>query len=268
MLTSFSDSVLKKAAFEQFRYRRGSTLTGLLAALGIVGTFAAVVYVLVPTGVHGGASSVAAKSVQARHESNQLLIESLAALIGHSAEVVAVHPRTASPYKEIVLRLQDSSDVDGVPAEDIAVISHSSVLHTIMFYSLESDVQSHQTDTKPGMTSEGTSATEGGIPGSRARSADSSLASARSSSPASSIFTRSELAHPGFCDRWRSNPHVKPRLIARGISDMQVKTIDQPSRGSTLQLSLTWSPDSADGGDTAAVLISAVINSSPPPQFQ
>jgi hypothetical protein len=158
MMTSFSDFVRKKAAFEQFRCRRGSTMTGVLAALGVVGTFAAVVYVLVPTGVHGG-SSAAAKTVHATHESNQLLIESLAALIGHSAEVIAVHPRTASPYKEIVLRLQNSTEVEGVPAEDVAVISHSSVLHTIMLYTLETDKPSHHSPTKPGMKSEGASAT-------------------------------------------------------------------------------------------------------------
>jgi hypothetical protein len=218
--------------------RRGSTLSGVLATIGIIGTFAAVVYVAAPSELHGSAgASVALKQpIDAANENNQLLIESLATLIGHSAEVVAVHLRTASPYMEIVLRMQGSMDSTDVAAEEIAVISHSSVLHTIMLHSFDNDDQSAM------------------------RRAERSKLSSRHSRAASNRFTRAELELPGFCDQWRSNPNVKPRLLARGISDMRVQTVDRANdQRVTLRLSLTWSPEFADGGDEAAVLIDAAM---------
>lgn len=200
-----------------------------MAAIGVVGTFAAVVYVVVPSGLHGGAAVSSAQPIEAEYEANQLLIESLAALIGHSADVIAVHPRTASPYMEIVLRLHGPEHAAEVPAEDIAVLSHSSVLHTIMLYTLEEQPERGRGETR-----------------------------SRSGRAFARPLMREQLVDPAFCAQWRSNPNVKPRLLARGLSDMQVQSVGDSEEGSsTLRLSLTWSPDSADGGDTAAVLVNA-----------
>lgn len=239
--------------------RCGSTLWGLMAAIGFVGAFAAVVYVLVPTNLHGGSASSPAQPIEATHEDNQLLIESLAALIGHSAEVVAIHPRTASPYMEIVLILHGTVDSDETPAEQVALISHSSVLHTVMLYTFERD------SIGPGSPggSPGTERSGGGAEQSRAAKPPRAPGlPVAATAPAA--LTRQELANPGFCDRWRSNPAVQPRLLARGISDMNVQVLDQIGQhANALRLSLTWSSDSADGEDSAAVLVNAVIRRAP-----
>jgi len=214
---------LENEAFTRRRGpRRGSTLVGMLTTIGVLGAFAVVVYVAVPSGLHGGASDPP-PTIAATFEQNQAIIDSLASLIGHSAQVIAVHPRTASPYVELVLRLHGDADVDEIPARELVVLSHSAVLHTVVLYELDDEER------------------EGAAKASKL------------------TYTLDELKQPTFCNHWRSDPDVRARLLARGISDMQIQQLESSFEDGTitLRLSLTWSPDSADGGDAAAVLIEA-----------
>lgn len=68
-------------------------------------------------------------------------------------------------------------------------------------------------------------------------------------------LTRSELLDRGFPDQWRGDPLVQPRLLAAGLSDMQVQVVQSP----IVRIALTWAADSADGEDEALVYVNARI---------
>jgi hypothetical protein len=80
----------------------------------------------------------------------------------------------------------------------------------------------------------------------------------------------SDAATRGFCDRWRSDPAVQSRVLAGGISDLQVALLTvQPSRptspmaarsgmdGARVSLRLIWPPVLTDSPEEAFVVIDA-----------
>lgn len=125
--------------FAHIRPRRadaGSAISSALIAISITGVVATTAWVARPAYLH--AQSPTHESVAARSERNQEIVDLLANLIGSSAEVVAVYPRGATPYAEVVLRI--AGEGDAVQSDEVAVLSHSRVLQSLMLYT-HGDVQ-------------------------------------------------------------------------------------------------------------------------------
>ncbi len=214
----------------QLRHRRGGTLTGLLVTLSIIGALGVTTVIVAPQYLSAGVEPPQPQAVTARLHEHQQLIDDLAGLIARSIGTIAIHPRGATPYEEIVLWLADGQ-AEGTAGRadeaELAVLSHSSVLHTITVYRLE-DPEAERSRTV--------------------------------------VVPRSS---PAFCERWRADPRVGSLVLGRGVSDMRVETVgdaqDQWELSGTwgglqrLRLTLTWASDSADGADEASVLIDTVM---------
>ncbi len=125
-------------------YRRGSTLGGVIAALSTVTVLSVTAAVVTPRYLL--AQSVASDVIAARHPNNQQFIAGLGALVGRSVEVLAVRPRGETPYMEFVLWLEDRGRPGRLDRGELAVVSHSEVLQTIVLYQRSGD------DTEGGLT--------------------------------------------------------------------------------------------------------------------
>ena len=159
--------------------RRGSALQTVLITMCLISTLLVTAWLSRPVFVR--AQSTAPVTITAHHLQHQHIIESIAALIAGSSKVLAIHPRGHSPFVEIVLRMEAAEQ--HISPSEIAVISHSRILQTITFYSLEASDE----DQVPG-----------------------------------SFADAEALLQPGFCDRWRGSEYVMPRVLARGILDMVI----------------------------------------------
>lgn len=204
-------------------HRHGaSTATGLLVTFGILGTLVLATVVVHPMSTQ--ARGYAMPDVQsASNAQHQEVIESLAQLIARSAEVVAIHQRDASPYVEIVLRAFGGPDADRVRPEEVFVLSHSRILYTITLHALpESTVDQ---------------------------------ASGKQIDPPFSSLSMSSLRVPSFPTTWRSDPAIVSRVLATGVSDMNLKLIPDGTSHSHLWIELTWDEETADTTDRASVLI-------------
>ncbi len=116
----------------EVEHRRGSTLGGVIAALSTATVLSVTVVVVTPRYLL--AQSVASDVVAARNPNNQQFIVGLAALVGRSVEVLAVRPRGDTPYLELVLWLEDRGRPGRLDRSELAVVSHSEVLQTIVLY--------------------------------------------------------------------------------------------------------------------------------------
>lgn len=207
--------------------RRGGTVTGLLVTLSLLGTLTVGAIVVSPRFLQARESS--SPVVTAQSPRHQAMLESLAALIGRSRQLIAMHDRSVSPYVEAVLWLEDA-DRSGTPdPPEIAVLSHSEILRTITIYGVP-----------VGLSPE-------------------DLAEVWPN------FKSIDLTEPGFCDRWRSSPLIATQVIGTGISDLQFERLAAPPEGRAIvagsahvRIALTWSADSVDGAEEASTLVEAV----------
>ncbi len=215
-----------------FRHR-GGTINGVLLTLSILGALTAASFFWAPQYLNAQVQH-GLPVVPAAGPGHQSLIDDLAAVISQSVGVLAIHPRGATPYEELVLWLADNDDhgSDGRADDpELAVLSHSSVLQTITIYRMAA----------------------GGSLGPTGVSGVSGVS--RSS--------------PEFCRRWRADARVRRLVLGRGVADMRVEPVglQQDQWGESgewgvlqrLRLTLTWAPDSADGADEASVLVDTVL---------
>lgn len=200
---------------------RGMATQTMLITVAAATTLTAVAIMITPR--YLDARSPGPTPVAAGSEANQAVIDGLGALIARSAEVLAVHPKSSADSAAILLRLEDLHATEEVLPEEIALLAHSRIMQTVTLYTL----------TTP---SEPAGASSGGVP------------------------TRSRLEERDFCHKWRDNPDIQPRLIAAGISDMQIEVVPSGEQGRRLlHIALTWARESADGPDEASVLIDVVM---------
>jgi len=121
--------------------RRGSTVGGLLIVGSIIGSLVLSAVVIAPR-FSGGASIEDIDPVAARHArdaEHQQSVDELAAIIGGSASVLAIHQRGMSPYAEIVLWMRDADGSRRAEASELAVISHSRIMRTIKVYLIDDE---------------------------------------------------------------------------------------------------------------------------------
>ncbi len=113
---------------------RGSTLSGVLLALSLATALSVTAVVVTPR--YLTAQSIGGDVIAARYPVNQQFINGLGALVGRSVEVLAVRSRGATPYAELVLWLEDRGHPGRLDPPELAVLSHSKVLQTIVLYQL------------------------------------------------------------------------------------------------------------------------------------
>jgi hypothetical protein len=201
--------------------RRGGTLASWLVVLSMIGAFGVTAAMVTPRFLAGG--EMPPRTTTASMPVHQRLIESLAALLGRSVAVVAIQDRGATPYEEAVLWLEDIENPGRIDPAELAVISHSRVLQTITYYGLDPDVSGDDV-------------------------------------PTTAWMERFDLTGPEFAVRWRAHPSVVSRVLAVGVSDMQLERLGTAHRGSgLLRISLTWDSHSTDGADEASVLVEAAL---------
>lgn len=223
---------------ETAHLRRGSTSAGVATVCALLGSLLVFAFVFSPVALQAGRSSNG-NTIPAATRGHQQVIEQIAALIARSHAVIAIHDQRDTPFTEVVLWLEDAEGDGAVHARDVAIISHSPLLQTINVYLAEPG---------PGEPPEPPSGLEPGW------------------------WAVAPLREVDFCDRWRTSPDVRPRLLATGISDMELQWLTPTSGGAAdtvdhldgagsdqpsdrLQLALTWAADSTDGADKASVVI-------------
>ncbi len=198
-------------------YHRGSTLGGVIAALSTVTVLSVTAAVVTPRYLL--AQSVASDVIAARNPNNQQFITGLGALIGRSVEVLAVHPRGDSPYLELVLWLEDRARPGRLDRSELAVVSHSEVLQTIVLYQRSED------------DAEG----EGVLARVEVQGAG---------------FCNRWRADPNV---W---PTVLATGVADMRVEQTGRPYEATQR---LRITLTWSSESSDGPDEASVLVDAAM---------
>lgn len=186
----------------------------------------------------------AMRSPQAHRE----VAAGLVRLIENSNEVLAVHDRTSSPYAEVVLWLDDRVNPGMIDPQEVALISHSKLFRAVMAYSLSSA----QDQAPAGSSLQAGDRRRTNVPPVGHEEAGGGD-SPRGQMP---TLDRELMSQSAFCDRWRALPMVQPRVIARGISDMEVERQTGPQGElSLLRLSLTWGSDSTDGASEVSRVI-------------
>ncbi len=198
-------------------HHRGSTLSGVLIALSLATALSVTAVVVTPR--YLAAQSIAGDVVAARNPVNQQLINGLGALIGRSVEVLAVRPRGATPYSELVLWLEDGGRPGRLDPPELAVLSHSEVLQTIVLYQLF----------------EGESEASHVLDRAEARSAG---------------FCDRWRADPLVA------PTVLATGVADMRLEQTGRPYEATQR---LRITLTWSSESSDGPDEASLLVDAAM---------
>ncbi len=199
--------------------RTGGTLGSLLLMLSILGTLTVTAAIVAPK--YLAAEVGPPVVVEAHRISHQELIDELAALIGRSVRVLAIHPRGATPYVELVLWLFDDDDPGELDESELAILSHSRIMRTVTIYRLADDVPKPATISPDRLD---------------------------------------ETASPAFCERWRADLRVVPLILITGVSDLRVEPLEPTGQGSRrLRIGLTWARDSVDGADEASAVVDAAI---------
>ncbi len=204
---------------------RGGTINGMLVTLSILGSLTAATFYVAPGYLN--AQPARPSSVPAAYADHQRLIDLVATLIAQSVGVLAIHPRGATPFQEMVLWLadNDAEGADGRADEsELAILSHSSVMHTITIYRR----------------------TGGGI----------SLARVARKSPE---FCRLWRADPGVDGLVLGRGVSDMRVETVGLQEDQWEQSGQWGALQRLRVTLTWADDSADGADEASVLVHTVF---------
>ena len=205
----------------------GGTINGVLVTLSILGALTAASFFWAPQYLNAQVRQ-GLPVVPAAQPGHQSLIDDLAAVISQSVGVLAIHPRGATPYEELVLWLADNDDhgSDGHADDpELAVLSHSSVLQTITIYRMAA----------------------GGPPGPTGVSRSSPEFCRRWRADAR---VRSLVLGRGVADM---------RVEPVGFQQEQWGESGRLGVLERLRLTLTWAPDSADGADEASVLVDTVL---------
>ena len=204
---------------------RGGTINGMLVTLSILGSLTAATFYLAPGYLN--AQPGRPSSVPAAHPDHQKLIDDLATLVAQSVGVLAIHPRGATPFQEMVLWLADN-DPDGADGRadesELAILSHSSVMQTITIY--------------------------------RATGGRISSAHVARKSPE---FCRRWRADPGVNSLVLGRGVSDMRVETVGLQEDQWEQSGQWGALQRLRVTLTWADDSADGADEASVLVDTVL---------
>ena len=202
-----------------------SSGAGLALTLLLVGGLVATAVIVAPRPVEaGGGESVA------RDPAHQQTMDLLTQLIASSRGVIAVRPRGATPYVDLLLWLEDE-DVPGVlQLDELGLISHSEVMQAATFVTLGGELAAITDETWRLLP--------------------------RGRRSAGAKVTPEDILAPSFCSRWRSFEHGATRVIARGLSDMEFAWVtDGETDAPRLRISLTWDVDSVDGPDKASTLV-------------
>jgi len=193
-------------------------VSSLILPLLSFSVLAAVAVIVGPKYLH--ATEPGEQQRHAQSSGHQLVLDGLARLIAGSQGVIALHQRGDSPFVEVVLWLEDTSNPGLVDRHELIVVGHSRVLRTVTVYQ---------------------TARHGGA--------------AETAWESDSMSLRSRA----FCDQWRADPAIRPRVIGTGISDMRVERIDESSAGGArYSITLTWAEDSVDGSDEATLFVDAM----------
>ncbi len=197
---------------------RSTAISSVLLSLLSFTVLAGVATLVGPRYLH--AENLHGLQRHAENRGHQLVLEGLAGLIESSQGVLAVHKRGPSPFVELVLWLEDSSNVGVIDRHELVVVGHSRVLRTLTVYQTAmhgaTAVDSWQPDDP-------------------------------------------RLRDRSFCDQWRADPATRPRVIGTGISDMRIERIDESGEGGArYAITLTWAADSVDGADEATLFVNAI----------
>lgn len=151
--------------------------------------------------------------------SHAAVIDLLATLILECTQVVAVHePGGPDRTLDIVLRTRaggGSGTTGDADLGEILVISHSRLLESIRVHAIPEDSGGRSIRMEP-----------------------------------------AALKSRAFPARFRSNPAVEARIAAVGVGDLRVERLsDNPDRGASVRLTLTFTPESADGRATVTRVV-------------
>jgi hypothetical protein len=203
-------------------FRRGSAASSLILSILSFSVLTVVAVVFTPKYLSAG--EAVGNERHARDTSHQMVIEGLASLVSGAEGIIALHERGPSPFVELVLWLEDSTNRGVIDRHEIVVIGHSRVLRTVTVYQ-----------------------------------------TARQSAALAVVTWQPDdkvLRSRTFCDQWRADAGVRPRVIGTGISDMQFERIDQTDEASArYAITLTWAEDSVDGADEATLIVDAAVHS-------
>ncbi len=202
--------------------RRGISFEAVLWSLIAIAGLGTAAIVVTPRVLQAGAAGASWQPVKARSVEHQQLIDQLASLAGRSHRVLAVQQRGRVPLEEIALWVTDSENPGVIDPQEVAVISHSRNMQTLVFYELSGLDNSQRKELQPHLDV---------------------LIDERTS-----LFAL-----------WRQHPASTARVIGRDLSDVVFEILPcEPARGaarSVLRIALTWAAESADGSDTASALV-------------
>ncbi len=207
--------------------RRGGAINGLLVTLSILGGLTAATIFVAPQYL-GAQPQQAQPVIAAGTPAHQALIDNLAFVVEQSVGVLAIHPRGATPYEEVVLWLADNDDEGTAGRADeaeLAVLSHSSVLHTVTVYQMTGDA----------------AAGSFGVP--------------RTSADFCRRWRADERVKSVVLGRGVANMRIER------VDEQQEQWGESGEWGALqrLRLTLTWGQDSVDGADEASVLVDTVL---------
>ena len=232
-LPTFFNMYAKSRSLPDMRYtrvHRGGASAALIITLTALASMATAAVVVGP-GFSIGALSTAptAGSPVEKLGDRQRFANQVAGIFGGSHRVLAVHERGYTPYLEAVLWVEDRVNLGQIDPCEVAVLSHSRVLQSITWYALPSEYEK-----------------------------------ATWSDFDSSVLIVDRLSDPTFCERWRSQSHVVPRLISTGISDLVIKSARREgSDTGVMQIRVIWPEDSTDSPTETAAHVQAAMGSLP-----
>ncbi len=212
------------------RFRAGAVIKSLLTTVCGGAMLMTAAAVLDPATLQ--ASSIAQSRPAIARDAHQEFVRSLASLIAQSRHALAVNQRIEDRGSEIILWFEDTHDLGRINADELALMRHSPLFQTITIYTASKALGHRPSDF------------------SREPAADGRQ-------PMADAFTPDDIASPGFIDRWRAMSAVQAKVVATGISDLQVTPVEgnDQSRLSNLRLHLQWTGDSVDGFDQASALV-------------
>jgi len=123
------------------RFRGGAAATALLTVIAFASLGAAAL-TLGPRVIRADVQAVPA-ATPARTSDHQLFLDLLAGVVARSRAVLAVHDRGPTPFEEVVLWIDDPGRPEQVDAAEVALISHSRILHTVVFHRLRAGQPGH-----------------------------------------------------------------------------------------------------------------------------
>ncbi len=216
---------------------------GLVITLSIIGTLAATAAVVRPNYLSASAPPETPQPITASHPEHQQAIELLASLISRSKEVLAIHQRGATPYIEIVLWLEDGDNPGQMDPSEVAVLSHSEILQTISFHSLDVE-ESEESETEDSGGDGGWSDQPG---------------AEKTHEP---MLPEIDIRRADFCPAWRETAQVGRRVILARVAEISIEQLTElDPTGSLIRISLTWASESADSPDKASLLLDVSMRS-------